>query len=390
MNSIDPKDRAICMELGDEALAYQGAVAPPLFLNSLFSFATVQKLHEALDNEKNAVIYTRGNNPTTMLAEQKIAALERAEAAKLFSSGMAAISSVLFTLCKSGSHVVCVNSIYGPTLKYLSYLKKYGVTFTVVLEATREAIEAAIQPNTTVMYCESPGTMTFRVLDLSMIADIARKHSITTVLDNTWATPLFQKPLEHGIDVVVHSCTKYMGGHSDIVAGVVVSKKTFIEQVFDEAFMQHGGVLGPFESLLLLRGLRTLPDRMLRHQSSALEIATYLSKHSKVKRVFYPGLYSDEDHTLSKKFLRGYSGVFSFKVDCTSYERLCGAINACHRFKIGVSWGGYESLIFIPYNGKNGAQLSEKNIPLGLIRISVGLEDAVTLIDDLEKLLLNI
>lgn len=387
MNTIEPKDRAICLELGDEALAYHGAVAPPLFLNSLFSFKTIELLHSALADEKNAVIYTRGNNPTTMLAEQKIAALERAESAKLFSSGMAAISSVLFTLCASGSHVLCVNSIYGPTLKYLSYLKKFGITYTVLHEATRESVEAALQPTTTVLYCESPGTMTFRVLDLVMLVEIAQKRGITTVIDNTWATPLFQKPIEYGFDISIHSCTKYMGGHSDIVAGVVAGKKTIIERVFDEAFMQHGGVLGPFESLLLLRGLRTLPDRMMRHQASAYEIAELLSSHKKVTRVYYPGLSTDECHALSKKYFYGYSGVFSFEVAEQSYTKLCDAINKCKHFQIGVSWGGYESLIFSPFNGSNAEQLKEKRIPLGLIRISVGLEDTSVLKDDLEQML---
>ncbi len=387
MNTIDPHDRAVCMSEGDDMIAFHGAVAPPLFQNSLFSFPTIQALHSALDDEKNNIIYTRGNNPTTMLAEKKLAALERAESSKVFASGMAAISSVLFTLCNSGSHVLCLNSIYGPTVKYLTYLKKFGIEFSMITDVNYESIISSIRPNTSVIYCESPGTMTFRVLDLEMISSIARQRGILTVIDNTWATPLFQKPLLHGFDIVVHSCTKYIGGHSDIVAGVVAGKKQIIERVFDDAFMQHGAVLGPFESLLLLRGLRSLPERMLRHQFNALAIVEYLHSHPKVNRVFYPGSLDDPDHRISKKYLTGYSGLLSFDIITKSYEVLAAAVNSCRHFKIGVSWGGYESLIFLPYNDRNGDQLRAKGIPYGLVRISIGLEDSAVLIDDLERML---
>ncbi len=387
MSSHFETDRTICTSLGDDKLSFFGAVAPPLFQNSLFSFPTIEKLHEALDNEKANVIYTRGNNPTVALAEEKIAALERAESAKLFSSGMAAISSVLFTLCKSGSHVLCLNSIYGPTIKYLTYLQKFGVDHTIVTDVTEGSVLQALRPETVIIYCESPGTMTFRIIDLAMITDIARKRNISTVIDNTWATPLFQKPILRGIDVVVHSCTKYMGGHSDLVAGVIAGKKEIIDRVFDEAFMQHGGVLGPFESLLLLRGLRTLPDRLLRHQVSAGVVADYLSNHPRVKQVFYPALQRDPDHELSKKYLTGYTGLFSFEIDNAGDTELAKIVNACKHFKIGVSWGGYESLIFAPNNGRNIEQLKSKGIPAGMIRISVGLEDPQVLINDLEQAL---
>ncbi|MGE5678918.1 MAG: trans-sulfuration enzyme family protein, partial [Pseudomonadota bacterium] len=244
-----------------------------------------------------------------------------------------------------------------------------------------------VKTNTRVIYLESPATMTFKLLDLKAVADIARSKGIVTIIDNTWATPIFQKPLDFGIDISVHSCTKYIGGHSDVVAGAVISSKKIMDQIFYNEFQLHGGNVGPFEAWLIMRGLRTLPLRMEKHQESGLKVAHFLENHKNVRKVNYPGLESNPDHELGKRQLKGYSGLMSFELVSDSFEDVKNVINTCRVFKIGVSWGGHESLILSPNHGDNVEELRSAGVYPGLIRISVGLEGVDSIINDLDNAL---
>jgi cystathionine beta-lyase len=378
------EERLICTHLGDEYSNFNGAVVPPIYENSLFVFEKFEDLLKAFENEKDHYLYTRGKNPTVEILEKKLAALEHGEECKVFSSGMAAISSAMITFLGQGDHILFVSNIYGPALKYVNYIKKFGIEHDVVYDVDVESIEKNIKPNTKVIYLESPATTTLKMLDLKPVADLAKSRGIVTMIDNTWATPLFQRPLDHGIDISIHSCSKYIGGHSDVIAGAIISRKTIIDKIFYHEFQLHGGAIGPFEAWLLLRGLRTLPVRMEKHQESALKVAKFLEGHSKVKRVNYPGLESSPDYELGKKYLSGYSGLISFELESEDFDDLKKVINSCRIFKIGVSWGGFESLILSPANGNNAAELRSKGIAPSLIRISVGLESVDTLIEDLD------
>jgi cystathionine beta-lyase/cystathionine gamma-synthase len=254
--------------------------------------------------------------------------------------------------------------------------------------------------------------MLFRLLDLPTLARLARARGILTCIDNSWATPLFQKPLTFGIDIVVHSGTKYLGGHSDLIAGAVITTAERMEELFYRAFLLNGGILAPFDAWLLLRGLRTLPVRLRQHQDDGLRVAEFLSEHPAVRRVHHPAFGAGRDaadrdvasrdvasrgaadpdaadRTLADGQLRGYSGLFSFELARGDFDTVCHVLNSLRTFRLGVSWGGYESLAISPERGHNAAQLEAQGIPRGLIRLSVGLEGAELLIDDLTNALEN-
>lgn len=374
------KKEDICIHLDDSCDKFLGAVVPPVFQTSLFVD------YDGVDeNERYA--YTRVSNPTTKIVEAKIAALEKGEAAKCFSSGMGAITAAIMHYIKAGSHVISVSSLYDPARRFISeYMFRFGVEVTFVAGNDINEIKDAIKENTDLIYLESPSTYLFIVQDLIGIAKLAKENGIATIIDNTWATPIFQNPLEFGIDMVVHSCSKYLGGHSDIVAGVVVGKKQDIDQVAQQERELFGAVMSPHDSWLLLRGLRTLPIRMKEHYRSAMKIAKHLEAHPKVKHVIYPALKSHPQHELSKKLMSGYSGVFSAIID-GSPEEVVDFTKSLKYFYKGPSWGGFESLVSPIGAYAKGEYPSTKEIPQGLVRIHVGLEDTDTLIEDLEQAL---
>lgn len=419
---IDPSDVALCLapegasradgphtadpHTADPAGAWAPQpTAPPIVQTSLFSFPTFDALIDGLAAEHRSHVYTRGQNPTVEAVEEKLAALERGEACKCFASGMAAISAVMLGTLRAGDHILFVNQVYGPTLQLAAHLRRFGVEHDIVLDGTPEAVERALRPNTRLLWLESPGTMLFRLLDLPALAQLALTRGILTCIDNSWATPLFQKPLTLGIDIVVHSGTKYLGGHSDLIAGAVISSAERMEELFYRAFLLNGGILAPFDAWLLLRGLRTLPVRLRQHQDDGLRVAEFLSEHPAVRRVHHPAFGAGRDaavrdvasrdaadhdaaeRTLADRQLRGYSGLFSFELARGDFETVRRVLNALRTFRIGVSWGGYESLAISPERGHNATQLEAQGIPRGLIRLSVGLEGAELLIDDLTSAL---
>jgi len=372
-----PED--ICAHVGDEYAKYMGAIVPPVFQNSLF----------VRPNECNGVdspySYTRMSNPTTDIAERKIAALEGGEGALCFSSGMGAISSAILHYTRAGSHIVLVDTAYGCTLGFIrTYLhERFGVGYTLVNGASVDEIRAAIRPSTTLIYLESPSSLVFRMQDLDAVTALARERGVGTVIDNSYATPLFQQPLKHGVDIVCHTASKYLGGHSDIVAGALVARREIIESIQDHERAWLGSNMDPHQASLLIRGLRTLPVRMPRHAENAEKIAAWLEECPKIRRVFYPGSRTYGQNGLFHKYMKRATGLMSFEPAGSPEEiRRFAARLRC--FQNGCSWGGFESLCTV-LGGDADSRAAGR--PDNLVRIHVGLEDADTLIADLGQAL---
>jgi cystathionine beta-lyase/cystathionine gamma-synthase len=356
-------------------------MATPIVQTSLFAFPDYDSLIAAGAAEYRNNVYTRGQNPTVEVLERKLAALERGESCKAFGSGMAAVSSVILGLLDAGDHILFVNHTYGPTMQLAKQLERFGIEHTLLLDIEPDDVRAALQPNTKLVWLESPGTMMFRTLDLAAIADIAHSHGALTCIDNSWASPLFQKPITHGIDIVLHSATKYIGGHSDVVAGAVITTAERMRHIFYRSYLLLGGILHPFDSWLLLRGLRTMPVRMQQHHTDGIRIAEFLRTRPEVAAVHHPA-FDAPSPTLT-----GFSGLFSFELKDAGFDEVRRFIDALKRFRIGVSWGGVESLVISPNRGNNLHYLDSQRIPHGLIRMSIGLEGADALIDDISAAL---
>jgi len=359
-------------------------VAPPIYQTSNFYFKTVAQFREAISNEKENLIYSRGNNPTINLLCRKLAALEGAEQALVFGSGMAAISSAILSNVKTGDHIVCVQNPYSwtNTLLNTNILPKFGVGVTMVDGCSTESIISAVKPETTVIYLESPNSWIFEIQDLKAISKFARQHGIITVIDNSYCTPLYQQPIKLGIDLVVHTASKYLGGHSDVVAGVCCGSEKLIAKLFANEFLTLGGILAPFSAWLILRGLRTLPVRMEHVSRVTQQILAYLKTQPKVTRIYYPLLPENEQFNLASQQITKGSGLFTIEVDSTpdAIEAFC---NSLAYWRMAVSWGGFESLVIPSCTFVRPGLYSA--LPPTLIRFSVGLEDAETLIGDIDK-----
>ncbi|MHB0859445.1 MAG: trans-sulfuration enzyme family protein [Anaerolineae bacterium] len=381
----DLKQEDILTHLGDDYDRFLGAIVPPIFQNSLF----VQP-KDGRDNKDcygNNYAYTRGNNPTIEIAEQKVAALEGGEAARCFSSGMAAISSAILHWIEKDSHIITLKSIYGGTRAFLdSYLIKFGVEVTYLSGTDADEFEGAIRPNTKLIYLESPSSFIYSMQDLHKIAQIAKAHGIGTVIDNTYATPLHQNPICYGIDMVVHTASKYLGGHSDIVAGVAVGTDEAMRQIAANERMLLGANMDPHQAWLLIRGMRTLSIRLKQHELNAMKVAAFLESHPKVKKVFYPGLASHPQYELGKQQMSGYCGLMSIVPDGTK-DGIMRFIRGLHYFQQGCSWGGFESLIIPIGVDMTDEELEKHDIPRNLVRIHVGIEHVDTLVEDLDSAL---
>ncbi|MDR2071618.1 MAG: PLP-dependent transferase, partial [Treponema sp.] len=299
----------------------ENAVSPPIFQTSIFCFPSFASFQEAIGDEVNHSLYTRGNNPTIMLAEQKLAALEGGERAKLVSSGVSAIVHSIMAFVRAGDHVVCVEDCYSWTRVLLKdYLARFNVSVTFVEGTDPDEVIAAFRKETRVLYLESPTTLTFKLQDIPVLAAAARQRNIKSIIDNTWATPIFCNPISLGIDLVVHSGSKYLGGASDIIAGVIIGSREDIDLIQKQEFLQIGTVADPFMAWLMLRGLRTLHIRMKAHYEGAMAVASYLEKHPKVKSVLYPMLDSYSQRDLARRLYRGGSGLFSFNLKTRKVE----------------------------------------------------------------------
>lgn len=367
----------ICLHLGDDYDRHLGAIVPPIFQNTLFTRKTAD----------HGYTYTRIANPTIEIAERKIAALEEAEEARCFASGMAAIAAALMSVMEKDCHIVCPLNVYPPVKGFLGdYMRRFGVETTFVAGTDVGEIEAALRPNTRAIYLETPLSNVFTLQDLRAIAALARARGVTTIADNTWATPLYQNPIACGIDIVVHSATKYMGGHSDILAGVMVGSRERMERVTHGERGLFGAAMDPHQAWLLIRGLRTLPLRMRQHQESAGRIAAWLEAHPLVEQVCWPGLPSHPQHALARSQMSGYSGLLSF-VPRGTREQIAGFVKRLALFEEGPSWGGFESLVNTPGLWIDEETSRRTGMPQRLVRISVGLEDTDALLDDLDRAL---
>lgn len=370
-----------------------GAVVPPIYQNSLFTFSSWEAIEKAFEDKINNAIYSRGKNPTVALVEQKIATLAGGDKSKLFASGMAAVSAAMLHCLSAGDHIITLKNIYGPSISLINdfLIPKMNIEVTYVSGSDVDEIVKAIKPNTRLIYLESPSSVVFSLQNIAAIAEVAKKNNIATAIDNTWATPLFQKPLALGIDLEIHSCSKYLGGHSDIVSGVVIGSKQLIDAIHVREYELLGAKMAPVEASLLLRSLRTLDLRMERHQKSAMRIAEYLNTHPLIEEVNYPGLSSFPQAELARQQMSGFSSLMSFRLNTDNLNKIKTFFNALELFKIGVSWGGHESLIYAPaiscIKEQSPEQFEKMGISLGDMRISVGLENVDDLLADLSNAL---
>jgi cystathionine beta-lyase/cystathionine gamma-synthase len=362
-----------------------GPLVAPIYQTSTFEVTDMQEQVRATPTDR---YYTRYGNATNTVPENAIAELEGADAALLFSSGMAAITTSILALVKAGDHIVAQRDIYGGVLKFLSkWLPQLGIETTFVDTNDIEQHEQAIRPNTKIIYIESPTNPTVRVVDLEKIAALARKHKLISAIDSTFATPINCRPAEWGIDLVLHSGTKYFGGHSDIMCGIAVGRGDLIEQIH-QARTTFGGCIDPHAAFLLLRGIKTLAVRVERQNETALRIAEFLSQHPNVKKVHYAMLPQHADYATAKKQMAGAGGVLSFEVDGTGADA-CRVAEALNLFTLAPSLGSVDSLVTIPVLTSHylidPAVLKKMGVTEQMIRLSVGIEHVDDLIADLEK-----
>jgi cystathionine beta-lyase len=377
----------ILNHLGEDRETYSNAVAPPVFQTSNFCFKTVDAMRQTLKKEFEQPFYTRGYNPTVATLRKKKAALEDAEDALIFASGSSAVAAAVMSVVKAGDHAICVKKPYSWTNILLNqYLEKYGVTATTVDGTDPKNFENAIQPNTKLIYLESPNSMTFEMQDIEAVVKIAKKKNITTIIDNSYSTPLNQNPIKLGVDIVVHSASKYLGGHSDIVAGVLATTGQRIQKMFSEEFMTLGGIISPHDAWLMLRGLRTLELRVDRSSQSAIKVVEFLEQHSKVEKVLYPFSESNPQLSLAKKQMKQGGGLLSIIIKAKEVEEVETFCNNLKTFLMACSWGGYESLIF-PMCALHNSKSYDNPLPWNLVRIYIGLENPEVLIEDLKQAL---
>lgn len=367
----------IINQLGEERENYFNAMSPPIIQTSNFAFPDVDSLSLALNNEKDIHCYTRGNNPTVEILRKKLAALEKTEDSLIMSSGCAAISTAVLANIKSGDHIVCVKNSYGWTKKLMSsFLYKMNVDVDFVDGKDPDNFLKATTPKTKLYFLESPNSFTLELQDIEKITSIAKKNNIITILDNSYSSPLNQNPSLLGVDLIVHSATKYIGGHSDVVAGVICGSEEIIKQIFHNEFMTLGGIISPNDAWLLLRGLRTLEIRMERVKNSTEKVIQYFENNNKIKNIYYPLYYKNPQYDLAKKQMTGGSGLLTVELKTDNINEIKSFCNNLKRFLLAVSWGGYESLV-LPSCILAGMKPN-------LIRFSIGLEDPDILIEDLE------
>jgi len=362
-------------------------VTPPIYQTSTF---------EVTDNDEQIRVtstdryYTRWGNPTITLAEQTLAALEGTEDARVFASGMGAITTTILALLKSGDHIVAQRDIYGGVTKFLSqWLPKLGIETTFVDTTDYDQHARAIRPNTKMLYLESPTNPSLRIVDMRKSAALAKQHGVISMIDSTFGTPINQRPAEYGVDLVMHSGTKYLSGHADLTCGVVCGRRDLIDQI-DDSRKTLGSVMDPHAAWLLIRGLKTLAVRVARHNENALRVAEFLEQHAKVQRVHYPFLKSHPQHAIARQQMSGGSGMVTFEVEGAGDDAR-RVSEAMRLFTLATSLGGVESLVSIPVLTSHAMISAEQRQEMGvteqMVRLSVGIESVDDLIADLEQAL---
>ncbi|WP_460637331.1 trans-sulfuration enzyme family protein [Larkinella harenae] len=376
----------ILNELGEEHNQYFNAVAPPIVQTSNFMFPDVETMRRMFPHEYELPIYTRGNNPTVEILRKKLAALEGSEDALVLASGSAAIATAVIANVNQGDHIISVAKPYSWTVKLMqNFLPRFGVTTTFVDGTDVSQFEKAIQPNTKVIFLESPNTFTFELQDLEAVAELAKSRGIVTMIDNSYSTPLYQKPVALGIDLVLYSASKYIGGHSDLVAGVICGTKEMMRKIFYSEYMTLGGIISPMNAWLMIRGLRTLPLRLERSARTAAEVVAYLENHPKVRRVYFPYSKTNPQLELAKRQMTGCGGLLTISLETDQIEVVDRFANSLKRFLLGVSWGGHESLAFPASSGYADGTAKPGDTGFNLIRLYIGLEEPDVLIADLKQ-----
>lgn len=376
---------------GYESEDMLGSLSTPLFQTSTYTFDTAEQGEARFLGEEEGYVYSRLGNPTVSVLEERIAALENGERGLAFASGMAAVSAVLIALTKANDHILCSRGLYGCTFGLLTMMQeKYNITHDLSKMETKEEVEKMIKPETACIYIETPINPTMELIDLEMVADIAKEKGVPVVVDNTFSTPYLQRPLDLGCDVVLHSATKYIGGHGDVIAGLVAGKKDFLDDVAMTTQKDMGGVMSPFDAWLLLRGMKTLPVRMDRHCSNAETIFGKLKTHPNVTRIFYPYDSDHPEYRIAEKQMKAGGGLISFEIDGTKKEAQT-FLNNLRFLKIAVSLGDAETLIEHPATMTHAVVPEESRFQMGItdqmIRLSVGLEAWEDIWDDLKQAL---
>lgn len=370
----------------------QGALTPPIHLTSTFTFETAEQGGEIFAGDREGYVYSRTNNPTTNLLESRIATLEGAEAGIALASGMGAISSVMWTLLAPGDEVIADQTLYGCTFSFLNHgLGKFGIKITHIDMTDPENLKAAISDKTRVVYFETPANPNMRLMDIAAVSEIAHKHGATVVVDNTYCTPYITRPIELGADLVVHSATKYLGGHGDVIAGLIAGSQEQIDEIRSYGLKDMtGATMSPFSAMLILRGLKTLALRMERHSENAHAIAETLEASAAVSVVNYPGLSSFSQHDLAKRQMGLFGGMISFEL-AGGYAAGTKMMNSLKLISRAVSLGDCETLIQHPASMTHAnytpEERAEHGISEGLVRISAGLEDIDDILDDIRQAL---
>ncbi|CAH0345231.1 methionine gamma-lyase [Bacillus sp. CECT 9360] len=376
---------------GYDSKDHMGSLVTPIYQTSTFTFDSAEQGERRFAGQEDGYIYSRLGNPTVKVLEERIATLEGGEAGLAFASGMAAVSAVLISLTKANDHIICSQGLYGCTFGLLQLMKnKYNINHDFCTMETPEKLKALIRPETACIYLETPINPTMKMLDLQMIASVAENYNIPVVVDNTFSTPYLQKPLELGCDIVLHSATKYICGHGDVLAGLVVGKKEFISSVSMTTQKDIGGIISPFDAWLLLRGLKTMPVRMDRHSENALKIFRELKNHPVIDSVYYPDDRNHPDYPITKRQMKQGGGLISFEIKGTKQDAQ-KLLNQLSLIKIAVSLGDAESLIQHPATMTHAVVPEESRRNMGisdrLVRLSVGLEAWEDIWDDLKQAL---
>lgn len=367
------------------------AMSMPIVQSSNFTFENIAQVMEAMGSDEDDYVYTRGGNPTIKVFEQLMGTLEKGKYAVGFSSGMGAISSVIMSLLEAGDEIIINHTLYGNTFNFVTKtLKQYGIHHKIVDLQKTEDLESYISPATKVIYFESPDNPLLGVIDIEKVCAIAKKHDLKVVIDNTFATPYHQNPLQLGVDVVVHSASKYICGHGDVVGGVAISNdKEYIDRLRFQYMCLFGSVISPFDAWLLIRGLKTFSARMERHNKNAQKVVEFLLDHPQIEKVYYPGIETEPSYEIaSKQMKNGFGGIVSFEIK-GSYEDAVRFVEHVNLSKLAVSLGDCDTLVEVPivmtHKGYSESVLDSMGIKENLIRMSVGLEDSDDIIADISK-----
>jgi cystathionine beta-lyase/cystathionine gamma-synthase len=380
----------IINELGEDREHYFNAVAPPIIQTSNFKVNTVAELKKLFEDEYSGYLYSRGLNPTVDILRKKLAALDGAEDCLVFNSGAAATFAAVLANVKAGDHIVSVEKPYTWAQRMFDIiLPRFGVTTTYIDGTFIENFERAILPNTKVIYLESPNSWDYKIQDLPAVAELARSENIITIIDNSYCTPLYQRPIEMGIDIAMQTATKYIGGHSDTIGGVLTGSGAMMKKIFDSEYNNIGSGIQPFNAWMLIRGLRTLPIRLDRITSTTQKVAAFLKQHGQVEGILFPFDESFPQYTLARQQMKGACGLLSFYIRADTAGQIITFCESLQHIMMAVSWGGHESLVLPRCASLAPGEFDPANKEHRMLRLYTGLEDPGYLIGDLEEAFLK-